>query len=169
MAGLTLVWIGLAFDSREKTRFRSVLFCLFGSGCSFHSNQLEALKTIFREDSGPDAAVGVFLGGSHRKSLCGQRGLFDLFCEFRWHSRALQWSFRRKNRRSEAQLQMSMDISITKTKLDESEVFSYRGATSDLGDLLCESPKETINDLALEVGSMRLLRLRKNASSMIEW
>ena len=30
-----------------------------------------------------------------------------------------------------------MDISITKTKMDGSEVFSYRGLTADFGDLLC--------------------------------
>ena len=54
---------------------------------------------------------------------------------------------------------MEMDISITKTKLDGSEVFNYRGATSDLGDLLCDSPSETANDLALEIGSMRVIEI----------
>ena len=50
-------------------------------------------------------------------------------------------------------------ISITKTILDGSEVFSYRGTTSDLGDLLCDSPNESINDLELEVGSTRLFEI----------
>ena len=54
---------------------------------------------------------------------------------------------------------MEMDISITKTKLDGSEVFSYRGATSDLGDLLCDAPSETANDLKLEIGSMRVIEI----------
>ena len=52
-----------------------------------------------------------------------------------------------------------MDISITKTKLDGSEVFSYRGATSDLGDLLCDSPNESIKNLALEVGNMQVIEI----------
>ena len=52
-----------------------------------------------------------------------------------------------------------MDISITKTKIDASEVFSYRGATSALGDILCDSPEESINNLALTVGSMQVIEI----------
>ena len=52
-----------------------------------------------------------------------------------------------------------MDISITKTKMDASEVFSYRGATSALGDMLCDSPEESINNLALTVGSMQVIEI----------
>ena len=52
-----------------------------------------------------------------------------------------------------------MDISITKTKIDASEVFSYRGATSALGDMICDSPEESINNLALKVGSMRVIKI----------
>ena len=54
---------------------------------------------------------------------------------------------------------VSMNISITKEKLDGSDVFSYRGPTSDLGDLLCDSPDESVKDLALEVGSMRVTEI----------
>ena len=54
---------------------------------------------------------------------------------------------------------MEIDISITKTRLDGSEVFRYRGVTSDLGDLLCDSPNETVNDLALEIGSTRVIEI----------
>ena len=52
---------------------------------------------------------------------------------------------------------MATDISITRTELDGSEIFTYRGANSDLGDLLCDSPNETVNDLALEIGSERVI------------
>ena len=34
-----------------------------------------------------------------------------------------------------------IDISITKTKMDASEVFSYKGATSTLGDMPCDPPE----------------------------
>ena len=33
------------------------------------------------------------------------------------------------------------------------------GATSNLGDMLCDPPDETINDLALEVGSMQVIEI----------
>ena len=52
-----------------------------------------------------------------------------------------------------------MDISITKTKMDASEVFSYRGAASALGDMLCDPPEESINNLALRVGSMQVIEI----------
>ena len=52
-----------------------------------------------------------------------------------------------------------MDISITKTTMDASEVFSYRGAASALGDMLCNSPEESINNLALKVGSMQVIEI----------
>ena len=58
-----------------------------------------------------------------------------------------------------------MDISITKTKLDGSEVFSYRGATSDLGDLLCDSPNESVKNLALEVGNMQVIEITQKSVS----
>ena len=58
-----------------------------------------------------------------------------------------------------------MDISITKTKLDGSEVFSYRGATSDLGDLLCDSPNESVKNLALEVGNMQVIEITQKCVS----
>ena len=52
-----------------------------------------------------------------------------------------------------------MDISITKTEVDGSEVFSFRGPTSNFGDLVCQFPNETANDLALEIGSMRVFEI----------
>ena len=54
---------------------------------------------------------------------------------------------------------IAMEISITKTKLGGLEVYSYRGASSDLGELLCDSPNESINDLALEIANMRLIEI----------
>ena len=38
-------------------------------------------------------------------------------------------------------------------------VFSYRGATSALGDMLCDPPEESINNLALKVGSMQVIEI----------
>ena len=52
-----------------------------------------------------------------------------------------------------------MDIYITKKKTDASEVFTYRGATSALGDMLCDSPEESINNLALKVGSISVTEI----------
>ena len=52
-----------------------------------------------------------------------------------------------------------MDISITKTEMDASEVFSYRGATSALGDMLCDPPEESISNLALKVGSVQVIKI----------
>ena len=54
-----------------------------------------------------------------------------------------------------------IDISITKTELDASEVFSYRGATSALGDMSCDPPEEIINNLALKVGSMQVIEIKQ--------
>ena len=54
---------------------------------------------------------------------------------------------------------VAMEISVTKTKLDGSELFSYRGPTSDLGDLLCDAPNQSINDLALEIANMRVIEI----------
>ena len=54
---------------------------------------------------------------------------------------------------------VEMDISITKTKMDASEVFTYRGASSALGDMPCDPPKESINNLALKVGSMQVIEI----------
>ena len=52
-----------------------------------------------------------------------------------------------------------MNISITKTKMDASEIFSFRGATSALGDMLCDYPEESSNNLALKVGSMEVIEI----------
>ena len=57
-----------------------------------------------------------------------------------------------------------VDIYITKAELGTSEVFSYRGLASDLGDLYCEPPSEISSELKLKTGIMQVVERRQNCS-----
>jgi hypothetical protein len=144
---------------RERHVFVLLLFCLLGSGCSFHSNQLEALKTIFRKDSGPEPQWRISWEGLTADVFAVNAGSSIFFANSDGILVHFNGAFVEKIEGVRLNARVSMDIFISKAKLDGSEVFSYRGPTSNLGDLLCDSPNESINDLALEVGSMRVIEI----------
>ena len=50
-------------------------------------------------------------------------------------------------------------ISITKTKVDSSEVFSFSGFAANFGDLYCEGPTEVFSQLALKTGIMPIIEI----------
>jgi PDZ domain-containing secreted protein len=134
------------------------LFCLFGSGCTFHSNQLEALKTILWEDSGPEPQwVFSWEGLTEKVFAVNAAGTSIFFANSDGILVHFNGVFVEKIEGVRLNSGAEMDISITKTKMDASEVFSYRGATSALGDMLCDPPKESIGNLALKVGSMQAI------------
>ena len=134
-------------------------FCLLGTGCSFHSNQLEALKTIFWEDSGPEPKWVLSWGEISEKVFAVNAGSSVFFANSDGILVHFNGAFVEKIEGVRLNSRPAIGISITKTKLDDSEVFSYRGGNSDLGHLLCDSPDESINDLALEVGNMRVIEI----------
>ena len=139
--------------------FVLLLFCLFGTGCSFQSNQLDALKTIFREDSGPEPQWVFSWEGLTEKVFAVNAGPSIFFANSDGILVHFNGVFVEKIEGVRLNSRAEMDISITKTKIDASEVFSYRGATSALGDMLCDAPEESINNLALEVGSMQSIKI----------
>ena len=139
--------------------FALLLFCLFGTGCSFHSNQLEALKTIFREDSGPEPQWVFSWEGQTEKVFAVNAGPSIFFANSDGILVHFNGVFVEKMEGVRFNSGAEMDISITKTTMDASEVFSYRGAASALGDMLCNSPEESINNLALKVGSMQVIEI----------
>ena len=143
----------------KRHAFVLLLFCLFGTGCSFHSNQLEALKTIFREDSGPEPQWVFSWEGLTEKVFAVNAGPSIFFANSDGILVHFNGVFVEKMEGVRFNSGAEMDISITKTTMDASEVFSYRGAASALGDMLCNSPEESINNLALKVGSMQVIEI----------
>ena len=143
----------------KRHAFVLLLFFLFGTGCSFHSNQLDALKTIFREDSGPEAQWVFSWEGLTEKVFAVNAGTSIFFANSDGILVHFNGVFVEKIEGVRLNSGAKMDISITKTKMDASEVFSYRGATSNLGDMLCDPPEESINNLALRVGSMQVIEI----------
>ncbi len=143
----------------KKHVFVLSLFCLFGAGCSFHSNQLEVLKTFFQEDSGPEPQWVLSWGGITEKVFAVNAGPSILFANSDGILVHFNGAFVEKIEGVKLNPRMELNISITRTKLGGSEVFSYSGPTSDLGDLLCDSPSETVNDLAREVGNVRVIEI----------
>ena len=143
----------------KRHDFVLLLFFLFGAGCSFHSNQLEALRTIFREDAGPEPQWVFSWEGLTEKVFAVNAGSSIFFANSDGILLHFNGVFLEKINGLRLKSGAEMDISITKTEVDGSEVFSYRGPTSDLGDLLCDSPDESVNDLALEIGSMRVTEI----------
>ena len=143
----------------KRHAFVLLLFCLFGTGCSFHSNQLEALKTIFREDSGPEPQWVFSWEGQTEKVFAVNAGPSIFFANSDGILVHFNGVFVEKMEGVRFNSGAEMDISITKTTMDASEVFSYRGAASALGDMLCNSPEESINNLALKVGSMQVIEI----------
>ena len=136
-----------------------LLFCLFGSGCSFHSNQLETLKTIFRKESGPEPQWVFSWEGETEKVFAVNVGSSIFFANSDGILVHFNGVFVEKIEGVRLNSGAKMDISITKTKMDASEVFSYRGTTSALGDMLCDPPEESINNLALRVDSMQVIEI----------
>ena len=139
--------------------FFLLLFCTFGTGCSFHSKQLEALKAIFREDLGPEPQWVLSWGDLTEKVFAVNAGSSVFFANSDGILVHFNGAYVEKIEGVRLNPREAMEISITKTKLNRSEVFSYRGPTSDLGDVLCDSPNESINDLALEIANMRLIEI----------
>ncbi len=136
-----------------------LVLCLFGSGCSFHSSQLEALKTIFQEDSGPEPQWVFSWGDVSERVFAVNAGPSIFFANSDGILVHFNGVFVEKIEGVRLNARAATDISITKRKMDGSDVFSYRGAGSVLGDLLCDSPKESIDDLTLEVGNMQVIEI----------
>ena len=143
----------------KRHAFVLLLFFLFGTGCSFHSNQLDALKTIFREDSGPEPQWVFSWEGLTERVFAVNAGPSIFFANSDGVLVHFNGVFVEKIEGVRLNSGAEMDISITKRKMNASEVFSYRGATSVLGDMLCDAPEESINNLPLKVGSMQIIKI----------
>ena len=52
-----------------------------------------------------------------------------------------------------------LTISIAKTKVDSSEVFSFSGFEDNFGDLYCEVPTEVSSQLSLKTGTMPIIEI----------
>jgi len=143
----------------KRHTFVLLLYCLFGTGCSFHSNQLDALKTIFWDDSGPEPQWLFSWEGVTEKVFAVNAGPSIFFANSDGILVHFNGVFVEKIEGVRLDTGVEMDISITKTKRDASEVFSYKGATSALGDMLCDYPEESSNNLALTVGSMQVIEM----------
>jgi len=136
-----------------------LLFCLFGTGCSFHSNQLEVIKTIFGEDPGPKPEW-VFSWGKVRADVFAiNAGSLIFFASPDGLLVRFNGAFVEKVEGLKLIPGVATNISITKMEVDGTEVFSYSGPTSDLGNLPCDYPNETANDLPLETGSLRVIEI----------
>ena len=143
----------------KRHAFIPLLFCLFGIGCSFHSNQLDALKTFFREDSSLEPRWVLSWEGQTEKVFAVNAAPSIFFANSDGILVHFNGVFVEKIEGVKFNSGAEMDISISKTTMDASEVFSYRGAASALGDMLCKSPEESINNLALKVGSMQVIEI----------
>ena len=143
----------------KRDVFLLLLLCLLGTGCSFRSNQLEALKTIFREETGPKPQWVFSWGDLTEEVFAVNAGSSIFFANSDGILVHFNGAFVEKIEGVRLNSRTEMDISIAKTKTDASEIFSYRGATSSLGDMLCDSPEERINNLALKVGSMQVFEI----------
>ena len=132
---------------------------LLGSGCSFHSNQLEALKTIFLKEAGPEPQWVVSWEDLTEKVFAVNAGSSIFFANSDGIFVHFNGAFVEKIEGVRLNSEMGMDISISKTELDGVEIFRFRGAASDLGDLSCEPAYETANDLALETGSVGVIKI----------
>lgn len=143
----------------KRHAFVLLLFCLFGTGCSFHSNQYEALKKILTKDSGPQPQWVFSWGGVTEKVFAINSGASIFFANSDGILVHFNGAFVEKVEGLKLNPRMALDISITKTEVDGAEVFNYSGPNSDLGDLLCDSPNETANELALEIGGMRVIEI----------
>jgi len=139
--------------------FVPLLFSLFGAGCSFHSYQLEALKNIFQEDSGPKPQWVFSWEGLTEKVFAINAGPSIFFANSDGILVHFNGVFVERIEGVRRDTRIAMDISITKTTLDGSEVFRYKGANTDFGDMLCEPSNETSGDLALEIGSIRVVEI----------
>ena len=143
----------------KRHAFVLLLVCLFGTGCSFHSNQLEALRTIFWDDSGPEPQWVFSWEGVTERVFAVNAGPSIFFASSDGILVHFNGVFVEKIEGVRLNSGAEMDISITKTKEDASEIFSYRGAASSLGDMLCDYPEESSNNLALKVGSMQVIEI----------
>ena len=136
-----------------------LLFCLSSVGCSFHSNQFEALKTIFREDSGPKPQWVFSWGEMTEKVFAVNSGSSIFFANSDGVLVHFNGAYVEKVDGLKLNSKVTLDISITKMEVDGAEVFRYSGPTSNLGSLLCHAPKETASDLGLEIGSMKIIEI----------
>ena len=104
-----------------------LVFCLLCSGCSFHSNQLEALKTIFREDAGPEPQWVFSWGELREKVFAINAGSSILFANSGGILVHFNGTFVERVEGLKVSPEKVVDIYITKAELGTSEVFSYRG------------------------------------------
>ena len=114
---------------------------------------------MFREDSGPEPQWVFSWEGRAEKVFAVNAGSSVFFANSDGILVHFNGVFVEKIEGVRLNSLIGMDLSITKTEVDGSEIFSFRGPTSNFGDLVCQSPNETANDLALEIGSMRVIEI----------
>ncbi len=139
-------------------------FCFFGTGCSFRSTQLEALKTIFREDAGPKPQWVFSWGEVTEQVFAINAGSSIFFANSGGMLVRFNGSFVESIEGLSVSPQKAISISITKTKFETSEMFSYRGIAADFGDIYCDSPSEVASELALDSEIMQIVEMRQKCS-----
>lgn len=141
-----------------------LLFCVTGTGCSFHSNQLEALKTIFWEGSGPEPQWAFSWKDLEEEVFAVNAGSSIFFANSDGILVHFNGSFVEKIEGVRLNPRMAMKIFVTRTALDGSEVFSYRGQAADFGDLYCDLPYEVSSEVAIKTGIIQAREIRQNCS-----
>ena len=144
--------------------FVLLLVCLAGSGCSFHSQQLEALRALIWKESGPEPQWSFSWKEHTEKVFAVNAGSSIFFANSDGILVHFNGAFVEKIEGVKMKTRLAMDVSISKTKLEGSEIFSYRGPSADFGDLYCGLPFEVSSELALKTGIMLTKEIRQNCS-----
>jgi hypothetical protein len=150
--------------ARKSDTYFLFVFCLFCSGCSFHSNQLEALKAFFRKEPGPEPQWLLSWGEVNEKVFAINAGPSIFFANSDGMLVHFNGSFVDRIDGLKVSSEKVITITITKTKIGSSEVFSFRGLAADFGDLYCELPSEVSSESVMKNGIMQSMEIRQNCT-----
>jgi hypothetical protein len=151
-------------DAWKKHIVIPFLFCSLAAGCTFHSNQLEILKTIFGEDEGPQPQWVFSWGEITEEVFAINAGSKIFFANANGLLVLFNGTFVEKIEGLRVNSQKPIDISISKTELGGLEIFRYRGRLVDFGELSCELPSESVSETARKNGNMQTIRIRQACS-----
>ena len=118
-------------------------FTLVLSSCSFHSSQLGALTSMFKDENGPKPQWTFSWGSSEEEVFAINAGDTIFFANESGFLVRFNGSFVDRLEKVKFGEEGLINVSISRSKRDGSQVFRYAGKMASYGEVVCGASTET--------------------------
>ncbi len=132
------------------------------TGCSFHSNQLDILTSLFEQDDGPEPQWVFSWGPIKEEVFAINAGESILFANAAGFLVRFNGSFVDRLEKLKFGADGLVDISISKSEIGKSQVFKYVGKMANYGEIICSAANETYISATMDEISQELIEVRQN-------